>query len=105
MQFGILRSGSSWEDVKLIRGTTCVLADRLPPAQAADFRATAPLELDWAGCPLHDRGLWLELFPPLVVYPPRVFAKMSRSLASALIRCPSVSGPRPSHELSLHLMV
>ena len=81
MQIGIPLSGSSWEDGKLIRGTTCVLAGRLPPAQAADCRATAPLELDRAGCLLHDRGFSLELFPPLVVYPPRVFAKMSRSLA------------------------
>ena len=105
MQFGIPLSGSSWEDVKLIRGTTCVLAGRPPPAQAADFRATAPLELDRDGCLLHERAFSLELFPPLVVYPPMVFAKMSRSLASALIRCPSVSTPRPSHELSLHLLV
>ena len=81
VQFGIPLSGSSWEDVKLIRGTTCVLAGRLPPAQAADCRATAPLESDRAGCLLHDRGFSVELFPPLVVYPPRVFAKMSRSLA------------------------
>ena len=34
-----------------------------------------------------------------------MFGLMPRSLASALIRCPSVSTPRPSHELSLHLLV
>ena len=34
-----------------------------------------------------------------------MFGKMSRSLTSALVRCPSVWTPRPSHELSLHLLV
>ena len=34
-----------------------------------------------------------------------MFGKMSHSLTSALVRCPSVWTPRPSHELSLHLLV
>ena len=37
MQIGIPLSGSSWEDVKLIRGTTCVLAGRLPPGSGPPF--------------------------------------------------------------------
>ena len=65
MQFGIPLSGSSWEDGKLIRGTTCVLAGRPPPpAQAADFRATAPLELDRAGvCCTSGHFLWSCFLP------------------------------------------
>ena len=70
VQFGIPLSGSSWEDVKLIRGTTCVLAGRLPPAQAADFRATAPLELDRAGvCCTSGHFLWSCLLPWVIFLP------------------------------------
>ena len=80
VQFGIPLSGSSWEDVKLIRGTTCVLAGRPPPppAQAADFRATAPLELDRAGvCCTSGHFLWIVSSPGGFSSPDSIFLPMA----------------------------
>ena len=105
VQFGIPLSGSSWEDVKLIRGTTCVLAGRLPPGSGHRLSGHRPVGIRQGGCLLHERAFSLGLYPPLGPYPPRVFAKISRSLARALIRCASVSTPSPSHELTLHLLI
>ena len=82
VQFGIPLSGSSWEDVKLIRGNTCVLAG-LPPSPGSGRRLSGhrPVGHRQGGCLLHERAFSLELFPPLGLFHPRVFVNISRSLA------------------------
>ena len=56
MQIGIPLSGSSWEDVKLIRGTTCVLAGRLPPGSGRRLSGHRPVGIRQGGCLLHERA-------------------------------------------------
>ena len=80
VQFAIPLFGSSWDDVKAHPGDFMRPNVPVPPAQAYDFRATAPLELDRAGvCCTIGHFLWsfhpLGVFPPLTAFssPDRCF--------------------------------
>ena len=65
VQFGIPLSGSSWEDVKLIRGTTCVLAGRPPsPGSGRRLSGHRPVGIRQGGCLLHERAFSLDYFLP-----------------------------------------
>ena len=63
VQFGIPLSGSSWEDGKLIRGTTCVL---VPPSPGSARRLSGhrPVGIRQGGCLLHERAFsWIVSSP------------------------------------------
>ena len=72
VQFGIRLLGSSWEDVKLIRGTTCVLAGRPPPSPGSGRRLPGhrPVGIRHGGCLLHERAFSLEFSSPGVCFLP-----------------------------------
>ena len=64
VQFAIPLFGSSWDDVKAHPGDFMRPNVPVPPAQAYDFRATAPLELDRAGvCCTSGHFLWSCFLP------------------------------------------
>ena len=79
VQFGNPLSGSSWEDVKLLRGTSWVIAGRLPRLRQPTFGGCLLHELqDRAGCCGHRvcRGPaepgWVLMVPRARVWEPTV---------------------------------